>query len=69
MDNNVNISNRAALLKTTTEKNLSRHCLVLISNIIRNAPNKEEMAYDINEIVSKSRVEQDIVDKLQFRYC
>jgi hypothetical protein len=62
------ISKRAMLLRNTTERKLSRYCLVLISNIMHRSSDKEEMASEINDIVLRSRVEQDIVDRLRFRY-
>ena len=65
---NMDISKRATLLKATTEKNLSRYCLVLISNIMNKSTDKEEMAGEIHDIVVRGRVEQDIVDRLQLRY-
>ena len=65
---NQDISKRAMLLRNTTERNLSRYCLVLMSSIMNRSHDKEEMASEINDIVLRSRVEQDIVDRLQFRY-
>ena len=64
----LNNSNRAILLQTMQNKNLSQHCLRLITNIVVKAKNQENVARDITEILHTKSIEQDIIDQLELWY-
>ena len=63
-----NNTNRAILLQTMSNRNLSQYCLRLISNIVMKSKDKEYTAKDITDIIHSKDVEQDIIDQLQLWY-